>query len=39
VVQLGDDLETFSLEIADDRVVAIYGVRNPDKLHHVRRRA
>ena len=38
VIDLGGDLETFALEIAGDQVVAIYGVRNPDKLHHVRRR-
>lgn len=38
VIELGGELETFALEIAGDQIVAIYGVRNPDKLHHVRRR-
>jgi RNA polymerase sigma-70 factor (ECF subfamily) len=27
--------ETLALEIAGDRIVAIYGVRNPDKLRHL----
>jgi RNA polymerase sigma-70 factor (ECF subfamily) len=38
VVEQRGLLETFALEIAGDVVVAIYAVRNPDKLHHVRRR-
>lgn len=28
-------LETMSLEIANDRIVAIYAIRNPDKLRHL----
>ena len=35
VVSLPDGLETLSLEISGDRIVAIYGVRNPDKLKHL----
>lgn len=35
VVRLADGLETLSLEIANDQIVAIYGVRNPDKLKHL----
>jgi RNA polymerase sigma-70 factor (ECF subfamily) len=35
VVRLPDGIETLSLEIANDRIVAIYGVRNPDKLKHL----
>jgi RNA polymerase sigma-70 factor (ECF subfamily) len=35
LVDLPDGLETLSLEISNDRIVAIYGVRNPDKLKHL----
>jgi RNA polymerase sigma-70 factor (ECF subfamily) len=35
VVRLADGIETLSLEISNDRIVAIYGVRNPDKLKHL----
>lgn len=27
--------ETLALEISDGAIVAIYGVRNPDKLRHL----
>ena len=27
--------ETMALEVADDRVVAVYAIRNPDKLRHL----
>lgn len=36
VVRIGDELETLALEISDGQVVALYGVRNPDKLGHLR---
>jgi RNA polymerase sigma-70 factor (ECF subfamily) len=35
VVRLPDGIETLSLEISNDQIVAIYGVRNPDKLKHL----
>jgi RNA polymerase sigma-70 factor (ECF subfamily) len=35
VVRNAEGVETLSLEIANDRVVALYGVRNPDKLKHL----
>ncbi len=35
LVNLPDGLETLSLEISNDRIVAIYGIRNPDKLKHL----
>lgn len=35
IVRTDEGVETISLEIANDRVVAIYGVRNPDKLKHL----
>jgi RNA polymerase sigma-70 factor, ECF subfamily len=34
-IERGDILQTTALEIAHERVVAIYVVRNPDKLRHV----
>ena len=34
-VEGGDVLQTTALEIADGRVVAVYVMRNPDKLRHV----
>ncbi len=34
-VERGDILQTTALEIADGRVVAVYVVRNPDKLRHM----
>ena len=30
-----DDVETVALDIVDGKIVAIYSVRNPDKLHRV----
>jgi RNA polymerase sigma-70 factor (ECF subfamily) len=35
----GEDgsLETLALEVSDGRIVAMYGVRNPDKLRHLAR--
>lgn len=35
VVRTSAGVETVSLEIANDKIVAIYGVRNPDKLRHL----
>jgi RNA polymerase sigma-70 factor (ECF subfamily) len=34
-VEGGNILQTTALEIADGRVVAVYVMRNPDKLRHV----
>jgi RNA polymerase sigma-70 factor (ECF subfamily) len=34
-VEPGDILQTTALEIEDGRVVAVYVVRNPDKLRHM----
>ncbi|MER8579775.1 sigma-70 family RNA polymerase sigma factor [Mesorhizobium sp. M1423] len=34
-IERGDILQTTALEIEDGRVVAIYVVRNPDKLRHM----
>jgi RNA polymerase sigma-70 factor, ECF subfamily len=34
-VERGNILQTTALEIADGRVVAVYVVRNPDKLRHM----
>jgi RNA polymerase sigma-70 factor (ECF subfamily) len=34
-IEGGDILQTTALEIEDGRVVAVYVVRNPDKLRHV----
>ena len=30
-----EGLETVALEVSGDRIVALYGVRNPDKLRHL----
>jgi len=35
VLRIEDGLETIALEVRDEAIVAIYFVRNPDKLHHV----
>ena len=35
VVRTTEGVETLSLDIANDRIVAIYAVRNPDKLRHL----
>jgi RNA polymerase sigma-70 factor, ECF subfamily len=34
-IERGDILQTTALEIADGRIVAVYAVRNPDKLRHM----
>jgi RNA polymerase sigma-70 factor (ECF subfamily) len=34
-IERGDILQTTALEIEDGRIVAVYVVRNPDKLRHV----
>jgi RNA polymerase sigma-70 factor, ECF subfamily len=34
-IERGDILQTTALEIADGRVVAVYVMRNPDKLRHM----
>jgi RNA polymerase sigma-70 factor (ECF subfamily) len=34
-IERGDILQTTALEIAEGRVVAVYVVRNPDKLRHM----
>ena len=34
-IERGDILQTTALDIADGRVVAVYVVRNPDKLRHM----
>lgn len=35
LVRTADGIETLALEIGNDRVVAMYAVRNPDKLRHL----
>ncbi len=35
VSEEGDGLQTTALEIADDRIVGVYVMRNPDKLRHI----
>lgn len=35
VVRTSEGVETLSLEISNDQIVAIYAVRNPDKLRHL----
>jgi len=35
VLRTSEGVETLAVEIADDRIVAIYLVRNPDKLRHL----
>jgi RNA polymerase sigma-70 factor (ECF subfamily) len=35
IIRTPEGIETLSLEIDGDRIVAMYGVRNPDKLRHL----
>jgi len=35
VVHTPEGTKTVALEVADDRIVAIYSVRNPDKVRHL----
>jgi RNA polymerase sigma-70 factor (ECF subfamily) len=35
IVHTTEGIETLALEIDGDRVIALYGVRNPDKLRHL----
>jgi RNA polymerase sigma-70 factor (ECF subfamily) len=35
VVHSDDGIETFAIEIAGQHIVAIYSIRNPDKLRHL----
>ena len=35
VFRRDEGVETMSLDIANDKIVAIYGIRNPDKLRHL----
>jgi RNA polymerase sigma-70 factor, ECF subfamily len=35
VIHTDEGTETLALEIADGRIVALYGIRNPDKLAHL----
>ena len=35
VLRTGEGVETLALEVAGDRIAAIYAIRNPDKLRHV----
>jgi RNA polymerase sigma-70 factor (ECF subfamily) len=35
LIRTSAGLETMSFEIADDQIVAIYSIRNPDKLRHL----
>jgi RNA polymerase sigma-70 factor (ECF subfamily) len=35
VLRTAEGVETLALEISDDRIAAIYAVRNPDKLRHL----
>jgi RNA polymerase sigma-70 factor, ECF subfamily len=35
VLRTSQGVETLAVEVADDRIVAIYLVRNPDKLRHL----
>jgi RNA polymerase sigma-70 factor (ECF subfamily) len=39
VIDTAEGVETLAIEIAGDRIAAIYGVRNPDKLRHVASRS
>jgi len=34
VLRTAEGVETIALEISGDRIVTLYGVRNPDKLRH-----
>ncbi|HEY4056931.1 MAG TPA: sigma-70 family RNA polymerase sigma factor [Kofleriaceae bacterium] len=35
IVWTSEGPETLSLDVVDDRIVALYGIRNPDKLRHL----
>jgi RNA polymerase sigma-70 factor (ECF subfamily) len=35
VVRAAEGVETIAFDISGDHIVAIYAVRNPDKLHHL----
>jgi RNA polymerase sigma-70 factor (ECF subfamily) len=35
LIRTSAGLETMSFEIADDQIIAIYSIRNPDKLRHL----
>jgi RNA polymerase sigma-70 factor, ECF subfamily len=35
IVRADEGVETWGLEIVDDRIVAMYIVRNPDKVKHL----
>jgi len=35
VFHAAEGTETLAVEVADDAIVAIYAVRNPDKLRHL----
>jgi len=35
VFRRSEGVETLSLDIANDKIMAIYGIRNPDKLRHL----
>ena len=35
LIRTSAGLETMSFEIANDQIVAIYSIRNPDKLRHL----
>jgi hypothetical protein len=35
LIRTSAGLETMSFEIAGDQIVAIYSIRNPDKLRHL----
>jgi RNA polymerase sigma-70 factor (ECF subfamily) len=35
VIRTAEGVETLALEVSGDHIVAIYGVRNPDKLGHL----
>jgi RNA polymerase sigma-70 factor (ECF subfamily) len=35
VLHLADGVQTTAFEIAGNKVVALYAVRNPDKLRHL----
>ncbi len=34
-VHTHNGIETVAIDIEDDRIVAVYSVRNPEKLRHV----
>jgi len=35
IVRVHDGVQTIAFDIANDRIAAIYVVRNPDKLRHL----